>query len=103
MLRAAGASVCVVISNEGGEEPPQEVRALWAHYLPFTALIWGQASPVGHQVRQSSAKLFAGRGAINGKPTFYLCKNESCLEPMVAVSAVVDVCSLAKISNGMVL
>ncbi|MCX6115163.1 MAG: thioredoxin domain-containing protein [Proteobacteria bacterium] len=109
MLRATGASVCVVISNEGGEEPPQEVRALWAHYLPFTALIWGQASPVDHQVspvgqvRQSSAKLFAGRGAINGKPTFYLCKNESCLEPMVAVSAVVDVCSLAKISNGMVL
>jgi uncharacterized protein YyaL (SSP411 family) len=85
--RGAGLSTVSVLAASATEkeEPERDVFALWRHFLPLTAVSWGEASAKVPGVPPTASQ---GR--------FYVCKGRVCLEPTVEVEAVLRLCSVAK-------
>ncbi len=93
LLRRAPASVCVVAGNE---LDPTVLRRLWQAYLPFTAVV---PAPSG----QGAVPLFRGRVPRGEAATMYICRGQTCFEPMVDVMAALDVCSSGANPDGRLL
>jgi uncharacterized protein YyaL (SSP411 family) len=86
LLRLVGPSTCGVVTPAQEEDPPAEVRQLWARYLPFTTVLW-------HKKGGAQAKMLESRPPLGDKPTMYVCRRSSCCEPTLDVETAVRVCS----------
>lgn len=87
LLRMSGSPICAVV-GAAHDDPPEEVWRLWREYLPLVTVIWSAA---GTEV----APIMRDKHGRGGVPTFFLCQNQSCREPVVDVEAAVDLCSQA--------
>ena len=93
MLRRAPPSVVVAVRPAGERAMPPQIAQLRGRFLPFTTVV---LAPQG----SAESALFKGRVAKDDRPTFYVCRCRTCLEPTVDVKGVEDVCSPRKLSNG---
>jgi uncharacterized protein YyaL (SSP411 family) len=74
-LRLAATDVVIVAPADGDPAPLlAAVRAHWSPNLVLTVHREAAALPAGHPA--------AGKGAVEGKPTAYVCRDETCSLPV---------------------
>ena len=57
-------------------------------YLPNRVLAYRPESAGVESADSPLAPLFAGRTAVDGQPTLYICENFTCQAPVVGVDAI---------------
>lgn len=86
VMAMVGVSTCCIVGAQGEGGVPQQVRALWRRFLPFTRVVW--RSPGA-----KTPKLLESRSALGDKLTMYVCRGSTCLPATTDINEAIALCS----------
>jgi hypothetical protein len=70
----------VVAGDPGGRDTAEMLERIRPFYLPNSILMMNPTGEAGERAR-GLAEVLRGKEAVDGRATFYLCANRSCLPP----------------------
>jgi uncharacterized protein YyaL (SSP411 family) len=86
-----GTQEFLIIAEGGTGQAEQLIELVRKSYAPQRVIIFGDAS--GRGVK---SPLLEGRAAVDGRPTLYICENNSCKKPMTNLAEIANILRFAK-------